>query len=302
MTTKLLSIIITALTAVAPLAAQTYTVFSVIGSTRVVQGRQAVPLEPRKQLNGKDRLIIEAESAVTLLDEKNNKMYSFASEGTQSVKDLVEKASHRAKTISRQYMSYMVKQLFSKGSRQMSHPDTYMQVTATSYRSPSLDSMLLSRLSLTLPQAAGKTAEEMLCSTDGAIEGDMKVRFELVSCDTGLPITGQVRPNTGGYVRVYNDTEEPLYVNVLDIDQHGSKYLVLPVDSAATCAHLLVPPMSAVAFKSEPFIFSADPARETFTLVATEEPVDFSILMNPIRPSSRKPMRAGFHRHFYQVQ
>lgn len=302
MTTKFISIIITVLTAVAPLSGQTYTVFSVIGNTKVVQGRQAMPLEPRKQLNGRDRLIIEAESAVTLLDEKNNKMYFFSSEGTQSVKELVEKASHRAKTISRQYMSYMVKQLFSKGSRQMSHPDTYMQVTAMSYRSASADSMLLSRLSQTLPQVVGKTAEEILCSEDNSIDGDMKVRFELVSCDTGRPITELVKPNTGAYVRVHNDTEEALYVNVLDIDQGGNKYLVLPVDSAASCAHLLVPPMSTVSFKSEPFIFSSDPVRETFILVATEEPVDFSILMNPIRRSSRKPMRVGFNRRFYQVK
>ena len=144
------------------LQAQTYTVYSTIGTTRIVEGKKSVPLTPRKQINTKMRLYIGAESAVTVLDEKNNKMYSFSTEGTFLVGQLVSKASNKGRSISKQYMSYLVKQLFSEGSQKMTHPDTYMQVTATSYRSASSDSMLIRRIVESLPQAEGLTTEQLL--------------------------------------------------------------------------------------------------------------------------------------------
>lgn len=282
--------------------AQTYTVYSVIGSAKIVNGKSSTQLQPRKQLSANARLLIERESAVTLLDEKSMKMYSFATEGAHTVKQLVDMTKGGVKNISKQYMSYLVKQLFSDGSQQMSHPDTYMQVTATSYRSATSDSMLLCRVAQLYSGVGEVTVEQLMCTPDSKQETDLDVSFELISCDTGFPIVNNVKGSTGGYVRVHNKTGDAVYVNVLDIDENGNKYLVLPIDSAATCAHLLVPPMSTVSFKSEPFIFSDEPANETFVLVATLEPVDFSILMNPIRRGGKKGMKSGVYRNFYRVE
>lgn len=282
--------------------AQTYTIYSIIGNARIIEGKKSTPLTVRKQVDGKTRLYIGAESSVTILDEKNNRMFSFSAEGLSSVGDLIEKAKNKAKTISKQYMSYLVKQLFSDESQRMIHPDTYMQVTATSYRSATNDSMLIHRIAQNLPQTGGLSIEQQLCETDNLLTSDLDVKFELVSCDTGFEIKDIVEKNTGSFVRVHNNTDEILYVNVLDIDEEGNKYLVLPVDEAATCAHLLVPPMSTVAFKSEPFIFSENPMKETFILVATPEPVDFSILMSPIQGGSGKSMKSGLYKNAYRVQ
>ena len=284
------------------LQAQTYTVYSVIGNARIVEGKKSTPLQARKQINSDTRLLIGTESAVTLLDEKDNKMYSFSTEGTYLVSQLINKYKNKSKSITKQYMSYLVKQLFSDDSQKMSHPDMYMQVTATSYRSATNDSMLLSRITQELPIRGGITTEQQLCSPDFDLKSDLDVYFELVSCDTGFSLNKQVKGNTGSYVRVHNDTDEALYVNVLDIDEDGNKYLVLPVDEAATCAHLLIPPMSTVSFKSEPFIFSDNPMKETFILVATQDPVDFSILMSPIKSRKGKPIKLGVSRNFYHVQ
>lgn len=284
------------------LQAQTYTVYSVIGNARIVEGKKSTPLQARKQINSDTHLFIGTESAITLLDEKNNKMYSLSTEGTYFVSQLINKYKNKSKSITKQYMSYLVKQLFSDESQKMSHPDMYMQVTATSYRSATNDSMLLSRITQELPIGGGITAEQQLCSPDFDLKSDMDIYFELVSCDTGFSLNKQIKGNTSSYVRVHNDTEEALYVNVLDIDEDGNKYLVLPVDEAATCAHLLVPPMSTVSFKSEPFIFSDNPMKETFILVATQDPVDFSILMSPIKNGRAKPIKLGVARNFYHVQ
>ena len=301
MQNKIITILLTLLFSSA-ISAQTYTVYSVIGNIRIVEGKKSIPLSVRKQVNTKTRLYIGAESSVTVLDEINNKMFSFSSEGTFAVGTLVDKTRNKTKTISKQYMSYLVKQLFSDESQKMIHPDTYMQVTATSYRSITNDSMLIHRIAQSLPQTGDLSIEQQLCKSDIDLSSDMDVKFELISCDTGFEIKDYVEKNTGSYVRVHNNTDEILYVNVLDIDEEGNKYLVLPVDEAATCAHLLVPPMSTVSFKSEPFIFSEDPMKETFILVATQEPVDFSILMSPIRSGTGKSMKTGFYKNTYRVQ
>lgn len=264
--------------------------------------KKSVPLTVRKQIDAKTHLFIGTESSVAVLDEKNNKLYSFSSEGTFAMGQLIEKAKNRAKNVSKQYMSYLIKQLFADESQKMTHPDTYMQVTATSYRSASADSMLLHSIVQSLPQTSNLSIEQQLCQSDNILQSDMDVSFELVSCDTGFEIKDIVKKNTGSYVRVHNNTEEVLYVNVLDIDEEGNKYLVLPVDEAATCAHLLVPPMSTVSFKSEPFIFSEDPMKETFILVATREPVDFSILMSPIQSGNGKTMKSGLYKNTYRVE
>lgn len=284
------------------LQAQTYTVYSVIGTARIVEGKKSTPLLPRKVVNKDTRLQIGAESAVTLLDEKDNRMISISSEGIFPVSQLVNKVKGKSKDISKQYMSYLIKQLFSDGSQRMSHPDSYMQVTATSYRSSTSDSLLLSCIAQAIHEETGKTTEQLLCSPDNELQSDLNVSFELVSCDTGYSLENQVKGNTGSYVRVHNRTDEPLYVNVLDIDENGDKYLVLPIDETATCAHLLVPPMSTVSFKSEPFIFPEKSSKESFILVATQEPVDFSILMGPIVNGRGKTFKSGIFRHIYNVQ
>ena len=280
-------------------SAADYLVYSVVGTAKVYEGSKPVALSARKTLTASSRLVIGKESAVTVLDEVNSKMYSFTTEGTNTVGTLL-KAAKAPKNLSKQYLSYMVKQLFSKESKNLTHPSAYMQATATSYRATARDSFLLNRLASMSDQAVA--VESSLIQPKNLLSTDMDVRFDLVSCETGLPVNPEVDVNTNCYVRVTNGTEEPLFVNVLDIDERGNKYLVLPVDEAAICAHLLVPARSTVAFKSEPFEFSEANSRETFLLVATEEPVDFSILMNPIRGNGGEQMKSGIYRAAYKTK
>ena len=280
-------------------SAADYLVYSVVGTAKIYEGSKTVSLSARKTLSASSRLVIGKESAVTVLDEANSKMYSFTTEGTNTVAALL-KAAKAPKNLSKQYLSYMVKQLFSKESKNLSHPSAYMQATATSYRATARDSFLLNRLA-SMSEIAS-SVESSLIQPKNLLSTDMDVRFDLVSCETGEPVNPEVDVNTNCYVRVTNGTEEPLFVNVLDIDERGNKYLVLPVDEAATCAHLLVPAQSTVSFKSEPFEFAEANSRETFLLVATEEPVDFSILMSPIRGNGGDQMKSGIYRVAYQTK
>ena len=234
---KRLLMLVTALLVTATISAADYLVYSVVGTAKIYEGSKTVALNARKTLTTASKLVIGKESAVTVIDEVNSKMYSFTTEGTNTVSALL-KAAKAPKNLSKQYLSYMVKQLFSKESKNLSHPSSYMQATATSYRATSRDSFLLNRLASMAEVTA--SVESSLIQPKNLLSSDLDVRFDLVSCETGEPINPEVDVFTNCYVRVTNRTEEPLYVNVLDIDERGNKYLVLPVDEAATCAHLLV--------------------------------------------------------------
>ena len=281
--------------------AASYVVYSVVGDVKIFDGKKNVTLTARKSVTDMSKLIIDAESAVTVLDEVHSKMYSFTTPGTNTVKQLIAKAK-APKNLSKQYLSYMVKQLFSKESKNLSHPSTYMQATATSYRATSKDSFLLNKLEAIFMKRSGNSVESSLIQPQNKVESDLDVSFELISCATGLPVDRNVDVATSCYIRVTNSTDDPLYVNVLDVDANGNKYLVLPVDEAATCSHQFVPGNSTVSFKAEPFEFSEPKSKETFLLIATEEPVDFSILMNPIRGNGGSTMKSGIYRMFYETK
>jgi hypothetical protein len=142
----------------------------------------------------------------------------------------------------------------------------------------------------------------MLIDPATSVDTDYDIEFDLIDCSTGEPLGEHIAPNTSCYLRVSNQTSELLYMNLLDIDRQGNKYLVLPMDAAATCAHLLVPAMSTVSFKTEPFIFGDEPSEETLLLMAVREPVDFSIVMDNIKTGGKSTMRVGLNRRFYQVK
>lgn len=285
MRNKTLVALATLLFTFAPIAAsaQKYVVYSVVGKAYIQEGKTLTPLSARKYVTPTTKLKISSESAVTIIDENKQKMLSFTREGVNTVGSLVSMSSKRTKNLTKQYMGYLVKQLFSS-SKKMVHPDTYMQVTGTSYRAASKDSLMAARLIEILNEgtAAKGSAEQQLFNSENAIASDFDVSLELVDVETGLPLANSAKRNTPCYVRVKNNTEETLYVNILNIDKDGNKYLILPMDEEATCSNLLVPANSTVGFKSEPFITPDMPSHDAFVLVATEEPVNFSIMMNPL--------------------
>lgn len=282
--------------------AQSYVVYSVVGSAKMQNGKQMVPLRPRKMVTTQTKIQIEEESAVTIIDEKNSKMYLFTTKGVNTIGQLISFSQTRSQNLSKQYMSYIVSQMFSSGSQKMIHPDTYMQTTATAYRSTNSDSLLVNKMAELLSGDPLHSMESRLIDPKAPLLTDYDVQFDLIDCDTGMPVTDNVSAGTSCYVRLSNRTSEVLYMNVLDIDDQGNKFLVLPIDEALTCAHLLVPPSGTVSFKADPFIFGDTPSTETFILIATPDPVDFSIVMSPLHAEGSAGMRTGLQRKFYQVK
>ena len=81
-------------------SAADYLVYSVVGTAKVYEGSKPVALSARKTLTASSRLVIGKESAVTVLDEVNSKMYSFTTEGTNTVSALL-KAAKAPKNLSK---------------------------------------------------------------------------------------------------------------------------------------------------------------------------------------------------------
>ena len=212
--------------------AQKYVVYSVVGKAYVQHGERFEPIAARRYLTPKSRLKITEESAVTIIDEAKLKMFSFTRPGVNTVGSLIDLSSKRTKSLTKQYMSYLVKQLFNSNGKKMLHPDAYMQVTGTSYRAEATDSLMAARVVRIAAEGTAPegTTEQQLFSSSNLIASDLDVQFELVDVQTGRPAGAHVAPNTACYVRVKNNTSEPLYVNVLNIDAQGNKYMVLPMD------------------------------------------------------------------------
>lgn len=281
---------------------KSYMVYSVIGDIYIQKGQQKTRLRPRSHVSNTDIVIIPKGAALNLLDEASSSMRSLSIEGKMELRDLLALQKNSPKSLSKQYFAYLVKQLFNSASQKMSHPDCYMQSTGTSYRSDDVDSIFLSTVVSKLP-ALDADFEKSIVNENTFPTSDLNVSFSIISCNTGLSVKDRVSMNESCYLAVKNGTDQPLYVNVLDIGKDGSKYLLLPVDSASTCAHLLVPGQSEIEFKADPFIFGKEAKDETFVLFAVDTPIDFSILMNPIRASGkqRSPIMLGIYKRNVKI-
>ena len=121
------------LTMVQAISAADYLVYSVIGDIQMVQNNKKVSLSARQTINSQTRIAIGKESAVNVLDEKNSKLYSFTTPGTYTVAALIQDAK-TPKSLSSQYVSYLVKQLFSKESHYLKQAIVYRSRKRNQYR------------------------------------------------------------------------------------------------------------------------------------------------------------------------
>jgi len=300
----LLAMLLLLVPAISTSAATTkeYVVYNVVGKAFLVEGKKQTELHASVRLKPSSFIKIEEESAVTLLDEKNSKMYSFTKKGTKTIKELINAA--KSKNLSRLYVQYLLKELTDVSNKKMVHPDSYMQVAATVFRSENNEKQFVNELFNLLTAMGNGTdcVENLLVDETSSLSTDLDVNFDLVSCTTGNVISKEVAGDCACYVRVKNRTKNPLYVNVLNIDKDGNKYLVLPMYENLSCANLFVPADCTVSFSNEPFIFPEGPSDETFVLFASEEPVNFSVLMSPIKREGEGKMNVGTFRQFYQVK
>ena len=110
-------------------SAQKYVVYTVTGDVTKLIGKKIVKVSAKQTLEELVLLNIPSGSKLVLLDEANSKLCTIKVSGKGTIKDLLNKTGNTSKSISAQYLSYMLK-------RNQASPDknTYMQTTAAAYR------------------------------------------------------------------------------------------------------------------------------------------------------------------------
>jgi hypothetical protein len=74
--------------------------------------------------------------------------------------------------------------------------------------------------------------------------------------------------------RIKNNSDVPLYVNILDVNEAGEKFVCLPIDDATTMSHLLIPANCTIDLAAHPVEFTEPKGVDNLILIATEVPYD----------------------------
>ena len=117
---KQMLMVLLALVPIVSLSAATpkeYVVYNVVGKAYLVDGKKKVDILANMRLTPSSLIQIEDESAVTVLDEKNCKMFSFSKKGTDTVSKLVNAAKNKSKNLSKLYVEYLLKELTTSSTR-----------------------------------------------------------------------------------------------------------------------------------------------------------------------------------------
>src|SRR5574344_1091560 len=101
---------------------KSYMVYSVIGDVFIQKGQQKVRIKPRTQINDSEILTVAKGAALNLLDESSCALRSVATTGSMNLREFLVKQKVNPKSLSKQYFSYLVKQLFNSSGQKMAHP------------------------------------------------------------------------------------------------------------------------------------------------------------------------------------
>lgn len=109
--------------------AQTYLVYTVSGEVLNISSKKA-KVVPKQKLNGAAVIRLGNNSRLVLLDEKNRQLCTLQTPIEGKIQDLIRKSGNSMRSVSKQYVSYLLKKNTSTDNKK----NTHMQSTAVSYR------------------------------------------------------------------------------------------------------------------------------------------------------------------------
>lgn len=224
---------------------QDYKILSVIGSVERYQKDRYVPAARRMALTPSDNLKLGANSAVSILNEKNKKVYSYGVEGEIKVDKIVKIKTSALK----RYFDYFVSSLRSGDTDNISFEANVV------YRSMNSDDDIYN----------------MLISADA--KSDLLVTMSLID-SYGAEIKDKMYIGDQFIFRVKNQTSQPLFVNVLSVDADDLWFDCLPIDNGGTMSHLLIPAGSTVDLTDHPMEITDPKGYNRLTLIAHNTPFD----------------------------
>lgn len=258
--------------------AQDLFVYNVTGTAERMEAGAWKPLTRRASLNDNDQVRVGKNSALSVLDRKNNKVYAIKESDAKKLQELIAGVSNNDKSMSAKFASHAVKSLFDGSSSTVSH-----NAAGCTYRGASIEN----DIAKTLLFKEKNTSLVQISNT----QTDYGVSFDLIDRYSGQVLPQQVGIDKEAYFRIKNNSTTDLYVNIVDINAKGELFDCLPADEAMTLSHLLIPANSTIDLKDFPISFTAPQGTDHLLLIAYEEPFDIrevnKVLLTPgVSPSA----------------
>jgi hypothetical protein len=236
-----------------PAAAQNYQVASVIGQAECLRGNEWVLLTAREKINGNDSIRISEKSALSIIDKKEKKIYSFKSQSAKQLANMIKKGQPSGAS---KFFDRFLEALTRGDTETISH------TANVSYKDLSYDKQIYAALKSRSNASA------------------YPVKMCLVDVETGQEITDRAEIGRKFFFRITNHSATSLFVNVLDIAADGSMYDCFPIDKSASLLHLMMPAESSIDFTAYPMEFAEPAGVDRLVLIGSEQPFD---LRNIIR-------------------
>jgi hypothetical protein len=259
--------------------AQDLYVYSVIGKVEKKVDNEWQPLRKREKLLEKDIVRVLDNSALSIMDRQNEKVYSVSKTSEKAVQDIIGGIKDKQGSVSGQLFSHMSKSLFNGEADKITHT-----AAGCTYRGDIIENDIAKTI-------FAKQKGDSIQKIDNA-NTDYAVAFELIGRNNNRIITNKAAVEEQAFFRIKNNSDKPLYVNVLDIDSNGEMYVCLPTDDAQTMAHLLIPPHSVVDLKEYPIEFTDPKGEDCLLLIATEVPFDLRIINQYLQMELQEPQIA----------
>ena len=275
------SVIVILLCCYSTMQAQEYVTYSVAGS---VYNEKKARIRPGDILSSKTKIDIRKESAIIILDKINKKMYSLKNEGIHPIGKLLEDSNTTIKNLTKFFCRHLLSQIVNHNNS--TKDSNYMSGATAVYRADSDDNKIYNRI-MTFKKSIDTTSlndYQILMLDSCILTSDYDVSLSLSDGENGK-----------NHIVISNSTNSLLFVNVLRIKENGERELLFPVDKELTGINSIIPAMTTIRFLEYPFDNDKTQGN-LFLLVASEEMIDFTVLLRPFKTDCEGNLKLGLQK------
>ncbi len=240
-----------------------YYVFSLTNRVERKGDNGWFPLVQGEQLIGSDSIRMEHYASLSIVDDKNEKVYAIQSTNPQSVSSLIKQSQRHSRWLAQ---SWAVVKAILFGD-ELPQPQQLGVIYRDSKADEAVAGILQQRLN-----GQNWTAHTNLTS-NGRIE------IRLVDMNGGNMIDNVIE---GDWVKllVSNHSNQSLYITAVDIDETDNVTVILPTDITEVLQYQFIPPLSTVMLPY-PIAFSPK-GRDGLFVIGYPEPFDMENVLKQL--------------------
>jgi len=144
--------------AATPAYSQSYHVYSVRGTVKLINGKNSSNVHIRQKLDAKQKIKIEESGMIILFNVEQRKLYTINTAGYGTIKELISKSKNSVKECTNAYFRYIVKVLL--GKERIVTETAYMNKTTASFRGGDSLLQMVDSLQAVQPDTMATTCSE----------------------------------------------------------------------------------------------------------------------------------------------